>query len=93
MICLMIIWGFLPSDYIDNIFLILIWWSRHLNNGHIYTTVVVKMHIFNEFTDLRLPVLQTYIYTFGSSHVISYIYVFGTQRVVAVELKSIKVGV
>ena len=55
------------SDYTDNIFQMLICCSWHLNHGHIYVPVVAKMQIFNEFMVTRLPILWTYIHTFGSS--------------------------
>ena len=46
---LLIILILFSSGYTDNIFLILLWCPRRLNNERIYIPVVVKMQIFNEF--------------------------------------------
>lgn len=60
--------GFLSNDYNrDNTFSIPIFCPRHLNNGRMYLSVVVKMQFFHELEVARLSVSRTYIYAFDSS--------------------------
>ena len=59
-------------------FLILIWYPRHLNNECIYMPVVVKIHIIDQYTVARLLVLRT-----AMTHVYNhwaYKYTHGTLR-------------
>ena len=69
LVCLLIILIFFLSGYTDNIFRILIWCPRQLNNESIYTLVAVKIQIFNDFTIARLLVLRPYEYAYGSLRV------------------------